>query len=81
MQGKTRRFIYLFLIISLIFPLTTGYTLKPAPSSSVDMFFNTVDSLEDIGYAFIALDFGPQSKAENLYQAKVVIEHQKFQAH
>ncbi len=75
MQGKTRRFIYLFLIISLIFPLTTGYTLKPAPSSSVNMFFNKVDSLEDTGYAFIALDFGPQSKAENLYQAKVVIEH------
>ena len=75
MQSKVRRYIYLFLILSLIFPLTTGYTLKPAPSTSASMFFDKVDSLEDTGYAFIALDFGPQSKAENLYQAKVVIEH------
>lgn len=75
MDNKIRKFIYLFLILSLLFPLFTGYTLKPAPSSSTDKFFEKVDSLSDTGYAFIALDFGPQSKAENEYQAKVVIEH------
>lgn len=75
MEDRTRKLIYLFLILSLAFPLFTGYTLKPAPSSSAEMFFNKVESLSDTGFAFIAIDFGPQSKAENEYQARVVIEH------
>ena len=76
MRNNYRPYIYLFLIISLAFPLISGYYFKPVPSKVADKFFEKVDSLEkDKGYAFLALDFGPQSGAENMPQAKVVIEH------
>lgn len=76
MKNNYRKYIYLFLIISLAFPLVSGYYLKPVPSKVAERFFEKVDNLEkDKGYAFLALDFGPQSSAENMPQAKVVIEH------
>ena len=67
MQGKTRRFIYLFLIISLIFPLTTGYTLKPAPSSSVDMFFNKV--------VYVTLQYTKTTDKENSFIDSMVSDY------
>lgn len=75
MNTNYRKFIYLFLILSLSLPLIFGYSVKPAPSSSADKFFSEVKNLDDTGFAFLAIDFGPQSKAENEFQAKVVFEH------
>ncbi len=75
MNTSYRKFIYLFLILSLSLPLILGYSVKPAPSSSADEFFSEVKKLDDTGFAFVAIDFGPQSRAENEFQAKVVLEH------
>lgn len=72
-----RRLIYLFVFLALAVPMVLGYTVTPARMDAAERFYSVVEELEpepgDI--AFVALDFGPNTKAENEPQAEVVIEH------
>ncbi len=72
-----RRVIYLLVILSLSLPLIYGYTLRPARMQAADKAFSLIDSLkvEEGQIAFVALDFGANTKAENFPQAEVMVEH------
>lgn len=72
-----RRLIYLFMILVVSIPLITNYTLRPVEMKAANQFYSLVEDLSvgpnDI--AFVAFDFGPNTKAENEPQAEVVVEH------
>ncbi|MBX7138371.1 MAG: hypothetical protein K1X83_10330 [Oligoflexia bacterium] len=72
-----RRIIFLLVLLALSTPLIMKYSIKPARMASADKFYAVIDKLQPRkgGVAFVALDFGPNTKAENLYQAQVTIEH------
>lgn len=72
-----RRLIYLLVILALSVPLVTRYTIPPARMPAAEELFKVVNDLS-FGpgqIAFVALDFGPSTKAENESQALVLIEH------
>ncbi len=72
-----RRLIYLFVIVALAYPLLNKFSIRPAQMKSADKFYELVSSTKpEAGkFAFVALDFGPSTAAENAGQAEVVIEH------
>ncbi len=72
-----RRVIFLFVLLALAWPLLNKYTIRPARMKSADKLFKIVDELkpEKGKVAFVAFDFGPNTKAENASQAQVVVEH------
>ncbi|RIL08854.1 MAG: hypothetical protein DCC75_07890 [Proteobacteria bacterium] len=72
-----RRIVYLLVILALSIPLIQGYTLKPARMQAAESFYQEVEklTLNPGQFVFLSLDFGPNSKAENLPQSEVVIEH------
>lgn len=72
-----RRVIFLLVLIALSVPLLYRYTIKPARMKSAEKLFNIVQEMskEDGKVAFVAFDFGPNTKAENAAQAQVVLEH------
>lgn len=71
------RFIYLLVLAALVIPLVTKYSIPPARLESADKFYQAVEKLtaSPRGAAFVALDYGPNTIAENGAQAEVVIEH------
>lgn len=73
----TRRIIYFVMLIAVSFPLITKLTLTPAPLKSAESLYSVIESLNSKtpGVAFLAMDFGPGTKAENLPQAEVMLEH------
>ena len=72
-----RRLIYLLVILALSVPLLTGYRVKAARMEAAEQLFRTIETLQvDPGQiAFVALDMGPSTKAENEPQSEVLIEH------
>jgi hypothetical protein len=72
-----RRIIYLLILIALAVPLISRYAVKPARMEAAEKMFKIIDEtkLEPGDVVLVALDFGPNSKAENEPQAEVVIEH------
>jgi hypothetical protein len=72
-----RRIIFVLVFLALAIPLYYRYQIKPAPMPAAQKLFDVVETLktEPGDIAFIALDFGPNTKAENEAQAEVVIEH------
>ena len=72
-----RRFVYLLVLLALSVPLVFKYNVKPARMRSAEKVFEVIKSLErsQNSIAFIVMDFGPNSMAENLPQSEVVIEH------
>ncbi len=76
-DGLDRRIIFILVALALSLPLLFGYSLKPARMKSADKAFKIVSELQvNKGeIAFVALDFGPNTKAENMPQAEVLIEH------
>lgn len=72
-----RRVVYLLVLLALGVPLILNYALQPARMHSAEKAFEAVESLEvNPGeIAFVSLDFGPNSMAENKPQAEVLIEH------
>lgn len=58
-------------------PLIFGYSLPPAKMDAASNLYDLVDNidLKEGDIAFIALDFGPNTKAENEPQAANLIEH------
>lgn len=89
--SRQRRLVYLVVLIILSVPILTGYTMKPARMKKAENFFEVVETLPVPpravgaadgpgdqaagGLALIALDFGPNTTAENEVQAEVTIEH------
>ncbi|RMG40514.1 MAG: hypothetical protein D6719_10710 [Candidatus Dadabacteria bacterium] len=72
-----RRIVYLLVFLALSIPLVQRYSVRPARMESAEKLYRIVQELdsEKKGVAFVALDFGPNTKAENQAQAEVVIEH------
>ncbi|RME58195.1 MAG: hypothetical protein D6780_07135 [Candidatus Dadabacteria bacterium] len=75
-----QRLIYISIILVIAAPLYFGYTLKPARMPAAEKLYNLIEEISTKPaykgkVAFIALDFGPNTKAENEPQAEVVIEH------
>lgn len=71
-----RRIIYLLVALALALPLSLGISVAPVQMKSADAVFKVVEELPHDGKAvFVSLDFGPNSQAENLPQAEVLIEH------
>lgn len=72
-----RRVIYALVLAALSLPLIAGYTVKPARMQDAERFFRIVEDLAVSAdqYAFLAMDFGPNTKAENEAQAEVLLEH------
>lgn len=77
LQNIDRRVIYLLVLLALSAPLLARYTLKPAAMNSADRLFEVVESVKkEPGHiAFVSLDFGPSTIAENGSQSQVVVEH------
>ncbi|MCB0317949.1 MAG: hypothetical protein KDD56_04275 [Bdellovibrionales bacterium] len=72
-----RRVIFLFVALALGLPLALNLSLKAAPMKSAEEFYQAVEALDPKNgkAAFVAFDFGPNTKAENESQAEVVLEH------
>lgn len=77
LRNIDRRAIYLLVALALSIPLVMRYTVTPARMKSAESFFQLVEELQPAPgrIAFVALDFGPNTVAENGAQAEVVIEH------
>lgn len=79
LQPRTldRRIIYALVVVALAWPLIQGYTIRPARMKSAEKLYQMVSNTKpEAGkFAFVAFDFGPNTKAENAAQAEVVVEH------
>lgn len=77
LRSIDRRVIYLFVFIALSVPLLARYVVPPAPMGAAELMFKIIEETEPTEgkVALVALDFGPNLKAENGSQAAVVIEH------
>ncbi|MCB0309680.1 MAG: hypothetical protein KDD42_00510 [Bdellovibrionales bacterium] len=77
LRSLDRRIIYLLVALALSVPLLLEYSVPPARMASADKLFSLVEELQPQPgkIAFLALDFGPNTKAENLPQAEVMLEH------
>lgn len=77
MQGIERRIVYLIMLIAVTIPLVTKLTLTPSRKVKAEEMFQYVEALkpEDGKAAFVWMDFGPNTKAENGLQAEVILEH------
>ncbi|MCI5064255.1 hypothetical protein MRY87_00870 [bacterium] len=82
MHSFERQIIYLLVMLVVSIPIVMKQSMKPAKMKSADTLFQMIEGLpvdhsggapEEI--ALLALDFGPNTKAENEPQAEVVIEH------
>ena len=69
--------IYIFIILALGLPLYFGVAINPGSLKNTETAFEVVEKAtsEKGKYAMLALDFGPNAKAENLNQAAVYLEH------
>lgn len=72
-----RRIIYLFVAISLAIPLVLNVELPPAEMMTAEAFYGEVERLpiEKGKVVLIAVDWGPNTLAENKGQFEVAIEH------
>ncbi len=72
-----RRLIYLFVILIVAFPILLDYSIPPARMKAGQSLYDKIDTLKvnDGEFAFVALDFGPGTQAENLPQSDSIVEH------
>ncbi len=72
-----RRIIFLLVALSLAIPLAFKVSVPPARMPAAEMIFEEVESIQrkKATIAFLALDFGPNTKAENEFQTELVLEH------
>jgi hypothetical protein len=72
----SRQLIYLLIMLTVAIPLLLKYSITPARLKAAENMYNSVEKLSDKdGIAFLFLDFGPSTKAENEPQAEVILEH------
>jgi len=76
-ENLDRRVIFILVALSLSVPLMLGLSMKPAKMKQAQTSFDLVDKLklEPNDIAFLAFDFGANTKAENFPQAEVLVEH------
>ena len=79
---KGRRLIYLAMIVAVSVPVLLGFSLPPSRLVSAERMYSVVDEMQvNPGeVAFVWLDFGPGTLAENEPQAQVLLEHLHFSA-
>lgn len=72
-----RRIIYGIIFLVLSIPILTDYTLRPAKMETSQKIYDLIEGLQvsKDKIAFLAMDFGPNTKAENEAQAEVIFEH------
>jgi hypothetical protein len=72
-----RRIIFLLVILALTIPILSHWSVKPARMKSAEAFFEAVEraDIKPGEIAFVSLDYGPNSMAENLPQSEVAVEH------
>ncbi|MBI2192922.1 MAG: hypothetical protein HYU43_00835 [Armatimonadetes bacterium] len=72
-----RRLVYLFVLLALTVPLLSDFGMHPARMETAQMAFDTVEGLPagDGKMAWLAMDWGPSTRAENEPQTQVVMEH------
>ncbi len=72
-----RRLIYILVLLALILPLVLGVVVKPARMMAAERLYQVIEDLHPSAgdIAVVALDFGPNSMAENKPQAEAVVEH------
>ncbi len=77
MKELDRRYIYLLVFVVLAIPLLLKLSLTPARLKASTQAYNLIENIQFSPgeIAFIALDFGPSTKAENEAQAMVLMEH------
>jgi hypothetical protein len=68
------RLIYLFVILSVLVPIVARYTIMPARLQAAEKMYQLVETTPQ-GLALVFLDYGPSTKAENVPQSEVLIEH------
>jgi len=72
-----RRLIYLAMILAVGIPVILGYSQPPSRLVSAERMYDVVEgvTLKPGEVAFVWLDFGPGTLAENEPQAHVLLEH------
>jgi len=72
-----RKIIYLLIIISLSYPLISGFSLPPAKMKTALEAFTIVENLpkKDSQIVLVSFDWGPSTSAENRPQTATAIEH------
>lgn len=76
-QNLDRRIIFALVALALALPIVFKLSIPPARMKSAEKLFKVIDELQvrEGQIVFLAMDFGPNIKAENQPQAEVVIEH------
>lgn len=76
-ESIDRRVIYAFVLLSLSLPLMLGMKLQPAEMETARRFYEQIEKLEiqPGEVVLIAVDWGPNTQAENKPQTEVAIEH------
>ena len=77
MHSLERQLIYLLVLVVVSLPIYFRQSMRPATMKSASTLFDIINDLEkqEDAIALLALDFGPNTKAENEPQAEVIIEH------
>jgi hypothetical protein len=72
-----RRLIYLAMILAVGIPVLLGVSLRPSRLVSAERMYDVIEkvSVAPGEVAFVWLDFGPGTTAENEPQAQVLLEH------
>jgi len=74
---KSRRILYLVMIVAVALPILLGISQKPSRLVSAERMYQVLDTVQ-VGEKRVALvwfDFGPNTIAENKPQAEVILEH------
>ena len=73
-----RRIIYFLVLLSLSYPLLQRYSVPPAELAAANRLYDVVEKIDlksSPGVAFVGVDWGPNTSAENGPQTEVVVEH------
>ncbi len=73
----TRRLIYLVMMIAVALPILLGISQHPSRLVSAERMYQVIEDVQvaESQVAFVWLDFGPNTIAENKPQAEVLLEH------
>lgn len=69
--------IYLFIVLALGVPLYFQFSVNPGTLKNSEVAFEVIEEAakQQNKFAMLAFDFGPSTKAENLSQSSVLLEH------
>ncbi len=73
-----RRLIFILVLVTLSLPLLLRWSVPPVRMTAAELLFNEIEKIPtDVPgkIVYLALDYGPGTKAESGSQAKALIEH------